>query len=605
MFLRSVCIFMLALVTAVPSAVAGDNESSANYSVKWMFKTNGAIRSTVTLANGLLLFGSADSYLYAIDKSGREKWKFKSGGAVNSKPAFSAGTAYFTSRDHFMYAVNTVTGKLKWKYRLGNQLVPHKWGWEYFLSSPVTDGGMVYAGGGDGIIYALDKETGKLRWSYKTGGRVRTTPAVNKHILYCGSFDGHMYALDKASGRLIWKFETDGTQFNSDSSGWDRRSLDSSPAFSDDLVVFGSRDGNVYALDANTGQKKWAFTYGPTWAISSPAIAGNTVYIGWSDNFLFSAIDLHTGKEKWKYKAGYYVYSSPMVADNKVFVGSHDGNLYCFDKDNGSKLWQYHTNGAVYSSPVMDNETIYVGSDDGHLYAFRKQQGAPLMKAVFAPRDPVYQSWLTDQRLPAYLGINGFNMEDSSTAATFMQDRIADERPSVLVMASCLLTTQMMMKDQRGKMLITRYMEAGGRIVWLGNLPNMNQYDTSGRFLGEDPAVAKIMLDMDFDIFHDGGEYHCTVTAEGKKWGLPDWYVGSFSVKQQPGITPLAINEYGRPAAWIKKIGSKGGMFIQARLWPNDKGMKDAHLELIKRIAEYRPDDAVNDKKLSGTGSGK
>jgi outer membrane protein assembly factor BamB len=558
-----------------------------NLQVKWKFKTDGAVRSTVSVSGGMLFFGSADTYVYAIDKSGKQKWKFKTGGAVHSSPVFNQNTLFITSRDHYLYAVDAGTGKLKWKYQLGDALLPHNWGWEYFLSSPVISANLVYAGGADGFIYALDIINGQLKWKYKTEGRVRCTPAIKNDVLYCGSYDCSMYALDKNSGQLKWKFETDGVQLNSDSSGWDRISIDSRPALADSLLVFGSRDGNVYALNAGTGKLKWRFSYGPTWAISSPAIADNTVFIGWSDNFLFCAIDLQTGKEKWNYKAGYYVYSSPLIIGKEVFVGAHDGNLYCFDRQTGRKNWQYRTEGGILSSPVYDGVTIYVGSDDGFLYAFEKTGKPPVIKAVFAPRDPVYQSWLVDQRLAGYLYINGFEMLDSSKLSQFMENRITDQKPSVIVFAPYLLPQKLVSQEDQNTTLIRRYMENGGRAVWLGNIPNLFQYDTAGNFLGEDPRIAKKILGIDFDITHDGGWYYSQSTSEGRKWGLPDWYVGSYSIKQQPGIIPLAINEYGRPTAWIKKFGDKGGMFIQARIWPQDKGLKDSHLELVKQLAEF------------------
>src|SRR5689334_4270566 len=71
-----------------------------NTSVKWKFQTGGVIRGTAVIKGQQLFFGSADGFLYAVDKSsGRQVWKFASGGAIPSCPAIDQNTIYFTSRD--------------------------------------------------------------------------------------------------------------------------------------------------------------------------------------------------------------------------------------------------------------------------------------------------------------------------------------------------------------------------------------------------------------------------------------------------------------------------------------------------------------------------
>ncbi len=46
----------------------------------------------------------------------------------------------------------------------------------------------------------------------------------------------------------------------------------SSAAVVDGTVYFGCRDSHLYALDANSGQKKWAFGTEGSWVVSSPAV---------------------------------------------------------------------------------------------------------------------------------------------------------------------------------------------------------------------------------------------------------------------------------------------------------------------------------------------
>jgi outer membrane protein assembly factor BamB len=56
-------------------------------------------------------------------------------------------------------------------------------------------------------------------------------------------------------------------------------------------------------------------------------VADGTVYVGSADDNLY-AVDAATGDQRWAFETGDVVYSSPTVADGTVYVGSYDDNLY-------------------------------------------------------------------------------------------------------------------------------------------------------------------------------------------------------------------------------------------------------------------------------------
>lgn len=561
--------------------------SFLNVDIKWKFRTDGAIRGSASMNTSTLFIGSGDGHLYAVDKVlGKEYWKFKIEGAVYSTPALYKGLVIFTSRDNHLYAVSQSDGELIWKVKM-NGMPAHKWGWDYFQSSPTTVDDQIVIGSDDGTVYNVDAATGTVNWNFKTNGRLRATPAVQGGIVYIGSFDGFLYALDNNTGVLKWKFETDGTHLNSDESGWDRISIDSSPAIADSVLVFGSRDGNVYALNTLTGKQYWKFSYGPTWAISSPAIRKGVVYIGWSDNNLFSAIDLATGREQWQFVAKNYVYSSPLVSDSIVYVGSHDQNLYALNTQTGSKVWQYRTGGGVLSSPIIDGELLYIGSDDGNLYAFERSSKPTIRKAMFAQHTaPKY--FPVDSRAGSYFNMLGYESLDTLAIEKFVTEQIASKKPSVLVFVTDRIPTSLLTTTAGEEFgLLRRYLNTGGRVVWMGAIPNLFKIDGQGNVIGESAAEAENLLDVKFDVTHDLGGYFCSVTDEGTKWGLERGWVGSFSVKQQDGISVLAVNDHNRPSAWFKNFGdSLNSGFVYFRPWEVGKRATDEELEMVRTIAE-------------------
>src|SRR6516225_4175990 len=99
----------------------------------------------------------------------------------------------------------------------------------------------------------------------------------------------------------------------------------------------------------------------------------------------------------WKYNTtGYYVYSSPAVANGVVYLGSYgpDNSVYALNAGTGALLWKYNTGSNVYSSPAVANGVVYVGSEDGNVYALNAGTGALLGNT------PPATSWILRRRWP-------------------------------------------------------------------------------------------------------------------------------------------------------------------------------------------------------------
>jgi len=80
--------------------------------VKWKFATRGPVRGSPVVAGGLVLFGSGDGNLYAIEAAtGRERWRVALGGAVASTPAVADGVVFATSRERRLTALDLSTGR--------------------------------------------------------------------------------------------------------------------------------------------------------------------------------------------------------------------------------------------------------------------------------------------------------------------------------------------------------------------------------------------------------------------------------------------------------------------------------------------------------------
>lgn len=80
-------------------------------------------------------------------------------------------------------------------------------------------------------------------------------------------------------------------------------------------------------------------------------------------------------KVLWSTSVGGEIVSSPAVAGDTVFVGSTDGKLYAFDADTGKVRWTFLTDGEIHCSCCVWSGMVYFGSDDGWIYCLNASTG--------------------------------------------------------------------------------------------------------------------------------------------------------------------------------------------------------------------------------------
>ncbi len=308
----------------------------------------------------------------------RVKWKFPTGGRIVSSPVIADKTIYFGSDDGNIYAVDVETGRQIWKYPTKGPV----------SSTPTVEGGVVYATSYDGKLYALNAETGAVKWKFATKGEQRfeakglhgmqpknqtiadpfdvflSSPVLAEGAVCFGSGDGNVYRVDAGSGELRWKFTTGDV-------------VHASPAYADGTVFFGSWDSYFYAVEAATGKEEWRFHGGEDALIhnqvgfqSSPAVVDGVVYTGCRDSNVY-ALDAATGKEKWRCNNELsWVNSSPAVAQGKVFFTTSDSSLFrAVDAATGKELLRQQAKAYMFSSPAVAGDVVFIGVLNGTLEA--------------------------------------------------------------------------------------------------------------------------------------------------------------------------------------------------------------------------------------------
>jgi outer membrane protein assembly factor BamB len=162
----------------------------------------------------------------------------------------------------------------------------------------------------------------------------------------------------------------------------------SSPVYADGTIFIGSRSANVYALDAATGDVKWRYFYWFSWVESSASIRDGILYVGSSDYELVVALDTKTGNPVWSFDTDGSPWSSPVVTEDTVFVGSagsvgymvdHRGGFFAINRADGKEKWRMmwdpmpnEFNYGVVSSPAVGDGLVFFGGLDGIFYAVKQ-----------------------------------------------------------------------------------------------------------------------------------------------------------------------------------------------------------------------------------------
>lgn len=150
--------------------------------------------------------------------------------------------------------------------------------------------------------------------------------------------------------------------------------VEGAPVVAAGTVYVGSFDKHLYALDLATGKQKWKVKIGPTKA--SPSVRGDRVYVGNLDGkfFCLAAAD---GKTVWEFETGGEITSGCNFHGDTILIGSHDSTLYCLDGA-GKKLWEVKTDGPVNGSPVVVGDVTFVAGCDSILHVLDAKTGKEL-----------------------------------------------------------------------------------------------------------------------------------------------------------------------------------------------------------------------------------
>ncbi|TFH25372.1 hypothetical protein E4G67_01055 [Candidatus Bathyarchaeota archaeon] len=338
-------------------------------SLAWHFTTNGSVISSPSVVNGIAYVGSQDKSIYALGAwSGNLIWKFTTQDAQVSSPAIVNGKVYTGGDDGYVYCLDAYTGALNWKTFVNGDL-PYTYGSFVLKSSPAVFDGKVFVGSLNNYMYALNAKSGDVVWKFKTDGPILSSPAVVEGGVYFTSEEptsGVLYRLDSSSGSVIWKLPlpyeyqfTGGTE------------MIGSPSVANGMVFASSNLRTYYGLNATSGSIIWTFRdpAAMEFIVSSPIYVNGQLYV--IDKFSMTSLNATNGNANWSFFTGDELYASPSFSDGKIYMMTSQRHIFVLDaNNNGSKIASYTTPSGSWSSPTIANGRLYIGNHDWNVYCF-------------------------------------------------------------------------------------------------------------------------------------------------------------------------------------------------------------------------------------------
>ncbi len=282
------------------------------------------------------------------------RWTFNAKTNIESSPIVVDGTVFFAAGNGKLYAHDLTTGKKKWDYPTPG-----------ILAVPAAREGAIYFGDAKGVFHCLDAVTGKRRWALETGGQISGPANFTGEKVLFGSDDCHLYCVSVA-GKLLWKCET-------------KEKIRSSPAVVDDRVLVGGCDHKLHVVDLASGNEVGAVPLGGHVA-ASPAIRGQYAYVGTMAN-QFLAVDWKKNAIHWQFeakRAAQPFFASAAVTNEVIVAASRDKIVRGLNRDTGKELWAFPTKGRIDGSPVVAGKRVFVASHDGNLYVLDLARGTAL-----------------------------------------------------------------------------------------------------------------------------------------------------------------------------------------------------------------------------------
>ena len=253
----------------------------------------------------------------------------------------------------------------------------------------------IYAMSQSGLVQAFDAETGRQLWQTEVGERSFPSSGVGASKKLVAAVNGSsVYCLEPETGKVLWKKRCESAVMGN-------------PAATDDAVFVPLADGRMQIFDATTDGNRTQTMMSKGASFNPPTVAGTVVAWGTDKGVLSVAPVDNMNRVMFRLKADSAIDAPATSKGNLMFVASHDGFLYAFDKIRGSMVWSSSIGEHCSLSPYPIGDYLFVVTEENHLFKFDSRNGvtAPgwekhmrgIKQVIGASKDRLYVQTTSEQ----------------------------------------------------------------------------------------------------------------------------------------------------------------------------------------------------------------
>ncbi len=305
-------------------------------------------------------------------------WKTATPLPGNSSPVIWGDKIFLTGASETrreVYCLDKNTGKILWtatvpKIPGASSQVP-KASKETGFAAPTAavNAQGIYAVFANGDLIALD-HNGKQLWVESIGfpnnhyGHA-SSPMIYNNMLII-QFDQHtsakIFAVNTSNGKTIWSAN------RPVKASWSSPILVPNGASKE---VIAAAEPYVAGYDVKTGAELWKLE-AITGEVGPSAAYANGIVFTVNDYSKLAAIKLgNPPVQLWESDEYLSDIPSPVATDKYLFVVTSYGVVACYDAQNGTKFWEKELNNSVFSSPVIAESKVYLVDRTGITHIFK------------------------------------------------------------------------------------------------------------------------------------------------------------------------------------------------------------------------------------------
>ena len=233
---------------------------------------------------------------------------------VISSPVLVGGDLYIATDQGSIFKITANSGEILQRWPTGTDRI--------WSSLHVYENRLVLTDISQGQMFFLDLVAGEIVFELDLGGGVPGDGLFVNQSGYVGTFGSELLRIDLRGPKVDWRTPTD---------GW----IVGQPVIDGSSLYAATSRGSIHAVDVNSGQVIWSRSYFESNFRARPLIYHDSLLLVDREGLVF-ALELDTGNKLWESATGRKTDANPILIGDMLVLLTKDNQLLEVDARSGS-----------------------------------------------------------------------------------------------------------------------------------------------------------------------------------------------------------------------------------------------------------------------------